>query len=90
MAQNSKDKPYHDLQRVYARHPLGAPESETFIEILKCYFDPDEARLAAARAWSTPCISISHSTDQLRIQNYTPAMPSWLRCPVREDQRRIP
>jgi len=48
MMRSSKDKPYHDLQKVYARHPLGAPESETFIEILKCYFDPDEARLAAA------------------------------------------
>jgi len=48
MAQAGNDKPYHDLQKVYARHPLGAPESETFIEILKCYFDPDEARLAAA------------------------------------------
>jgi len=48
MMQSGKDKPYHDLQKIYARHPLGAPESETFIEILKCYFDPDEARLAAA------------------------------------------
>jgi hypothetical protein len=48
MMQSGKDKPYHDLQKVYARHPLGAPESETFIEILKCHFDPDEARLAAA------------------------------------------
>lgn len=48
MMQSGKDKPYHDLQKVYARHPLGAPESETFIEILKCYCDPDEARLAAA------------------------------------------
>ncbi|GAG22899.1 unnamed protein product, partial [marine sediment metagenome] len=48
MMQTGKDKPYHDLQKVYARHPFGAPESETFIEILKCYFDPDEARLAAA------------------------------------------
>jgi len=48
MMQSSKDKAYHDLQKVYARHPLGAPESETFIEILKCHFDPDEARLAAA------------------------------------------
>jgi electron transport complex protein RnfB len=48
MTGSGKDKPYHDLQKVYARHPLGAPASETFIEILKCYFDPDEARLAAA------------------------------------------
>lgn len=51
MTQSSKDKPYHDLQKVYARHPVGAPESETFIEILKCYFDPDEVRLAAAMSF---------------------------------------
>jgi hypothetical protein len=49
--QSGKDKPYHDLQKLYARHPVGAPESETFIEILKCYFDPDEARLAAAMSF---------------------------------------
>jgi Fe-S-cluster-containing hydrogenase component 2 len=48
---SSKDKPYYDLQNIYARHPLGAPESETFIEILKCHFDPDEARLAAAMSF---------------------------------------
>ena len=45
--QTGKDKPYHDLQNVYARHPLGAPESATFIEILKFYFEPEEAALAA-------------------------------------------
>lgn len=42
-----KDKPYHELQKTYALHPLGAPPSETFIEILKFYFDPEEAGLAA-------------------------------------------
>ena len=41
------DKPYQDLWRTYAGHPLGAPQSDTFIEILKFYFDPDEAALAA-------------------------------------------
>jgi electron transport complex protein RnfB len=51
MVQRSKDKPYHDLHEIYARHPVGAPKSETFIEILKCYFDPDEARLAAAMSF---------------------------------------
>ena len=40
MMQSGKDKPYHDLQKVYARHPLGAPESDTFIEILKCHSLP--------------------------------------------------
>ena len=30
MTHVGNDKPYHDLQKVYARHPVGAPESETF------------------------------------------------------------
>ena len=51
MVQRSKDKPYYDLQKLYGRHPMGAPESQTFVEILKCYFDPDEARLAAAMSF---------------------------------------
>ena len=41
------DKAYHDLQRTYASHIFGAPESKTFIDILKFYFEPDEAALAA-------------------------------------------
>ena len=41
------DKAYQDLQRTYAGHPFGAPESQTFIEILKFYFEPEEAALAA-------------------------------------------
>jgi NAD-dependent dihydropyrimidine dehydrogenase PreA subunit len=41
------DKPYQDLWRTYASHPFGAPESQTFIEILKFYFEPEEAALAA-------------------------------------------
>ncbi len=45
------DKSYQDLQRTYAGHTLGAPESQTFIEILKYYFEPDEAALAARMAF---------------------------------------
>lgn len=41
------DKPYQDLWRTYASHPLGAPESSTLTEILKFYFEPEEAALAA-------------------------------------------
>ena len=41
------DKPYQELWRTYAAHPFGAPESQTFIEILKFYFEPEEAALAA-------------------------------------------
>ncbi|KKL89093.1 hypothetical protein LCGC14_1918110, partial [marine sediment metagenome] len=43
------DKAYQDLQRTYAGHPFGAPESQTFIEILKFYFEPEEAALAAEK-----------------------------------------
>ncbi len=41
------DKAYTDLWRTYASHPLGAPESKTLTEILKFYFEPEEAALAA-------------------------------------------
>jgi ferredoxin len=41
------DKAYTDLWRTYASHPLGAPESPTLTEILKFYFEPEEAALAA-------------------------------------------
>lgn len=43
----AKDKPYHELQKTYASHPFGAPESDTFIDILRFYFEPEEAALAA-------------------------------------------
>ena len=29
-----KDRPYQVLQKLFARHPLGAPDTDTFIEIL--------------------------------------------------------
>ena len=45
------DQAYHDLQRRYASHIFGAPQSETFIDILKFYFEPDEAALAARMAF---------------------------------------
>ena len=42
---------YQDLQRTYASHIFGAPQSKTFIDILKFYFEPDEAALAARMAF---------------------------------------
>lgn len=45
------DKTYQDLQRTYANHPFGAPNSQTFIEILKFYFEPEEAVLAASMSF---------------------------------------
>ncbi len=46
-----KDAPYRELQRHFARHPLGAPPTDTFLEILKFYYEPDEAHLAASMDW---------------------------------------
>jgi electron transport complex protein RnfB len=46
-----KDKPYHQLQQLFARHPIGAPDTDTFIEILKFYYEPEEAHLAAHMTW---------------------------------------
>jgi hypothetical protein len=46
MARIEKDKPYRELQKVFARHPIGAIESDTFIEILKFYYEAEEAHLA--------------------------------------------
>ncbi len=45
---SATEKPYHELQHTYASHTFGAPESQTFIEILKFYFEPEEAVLAAS------------------------------------------
>src|SRR4030067_1356127 len=50
MAQDS-DKPYRELGRHFAKHPIGAVETETFIEILKFYVEPEEAPLAAHMTW---------------------------------------
>ncbi|KPK47697.1 MAG: hypothetical protein AMJ77_02305 [Dehalococcoidia bacterium SM23_28_2] len=46
-----KDKPYRALQKLFARHPLGAPDTETFIEILKFCYEPEEAHIAAHMTW---------------------------------------
>ncbi len=46
-----KDKPYRALQQLFARHPIGAPDTDTFIEILKFYYEPEEAHLAAHMTW---------------------------------------
>jgi Na+-translocating ferredoxin:NAD+ oxidoreductase subunit B len=45
------DKPYRALQKLFARHPLGAPDTDTFIEILKFCYEPEEAHLAAHMTW---------------------------------------
>ena len=50
-AESDKTRPYHDLQQLFARHPLGAPDTDTFIEILKFCYEPEEAHLAAHMTW---------------------------------------
>lgn len=37
---------YHRLQETLDKHPMGAPRSEEFLEILKILFRPDEVELA--------------------------------------------
>jgi ferredoxin len=37
---------YHSLQKIMDRHPMGAPISEEFLEILKILFPPGEVELA--------------------------------------------
>ncbi|MHB8916949.1 MAG: 4Fe-4S dicluster domain-containing protein [Desulfocucumaceae bacterium] len=37
---------YHRLRELIGAHPIGAPESEEFLEILKLLFRPDEVELA--------------------------------------------
>jgi len=51
ITESGKTKPYHDLQERFAGHPLGAPPTETFLEILKFYYEPEEAHLAAHMSW---------------------------------------
>jgi electron transport complex protein RnfB len=51
MAQHANDKPYRQLASLFASHPIGAPETDTFLEILKFYYEPEEAHLAAHMTW---------------------------------------
>jgi Na+-translocating ferredoxin:NAD+ oxidoreductase subunit B len=51
MAQHNNDKAYRQLQKVFGGHPIGAPDTETFIEILEFYYEPEEAHLAAHMTW---------------------------------------
>ena len=51
MVKMDGDKPYRALQKLFARHPIGAPDTGTFIEILKFCYEPEEAHLAAHMTW---------------------------------------
>jgi ferredoxin len=51
MVKMDGDKPYRALQQLFARHPIGAPDTDTFIEILKFCYEPEEAHLAAHMTW---------------------------------------
>ena len=43
-----EDKPYVELGTTYSRGAIGAPVTDTQIEILKMLFSPDEAHVAAS------------------------------------------
>ncbi len=51
MAQAYDDKPYRQLQKKFASHPIGAPETDTFLEILRFYYEPEEAHVASHMTW---------------------------------------
>jgi len=51
MVEIAQDKPYRELMQLFARHPIGCFESDTFIEILKFYYEPEEAHLAGHMGW---------------------------------------
>jgi Pyruvate/2-oxoacid:ferredoxin oxidoreductase delta subunit len=51
MAQNGSHSPYVRLAKRFARHPIGAPETDTFLEILKFYYELEEAHLASHMTW---------------------------------------
>ncbi len=51
MVQDGSDKPYRDLQETFGKHPIGAPATDTFLEILKFYYEPEEAHLAGHMTW---------------------------------------
>jgi hypothetical protein len=51
MTSTEKDRPYRELQQRFAAHPIGAPPTDTFMEILKFYYEPEEAHLAAHMRW---------------------------------------
>jgi len=43
-----EDKPYVELGTSYSRGAIGAPMTDTQVEILKMLFGPDEAHVAAS------------------------------------------
>lgn len=51
MMQIGNDESYRELQETFAKHPVGAPTTDTFLEILKFYYEPEEAHLAANMTW---------------------------------------
>jgi len=52
MAQRYDDKPYRQLASLFASHPIGAPETDTFLDILRFYYEPEEAHLGAHMTWN--------------------------------------
>ena len=38
MVEIAQDKAYRELMQVFASHPIGCYENDTFIEILKFYY----------------------------------------------------
>lgn len=65
---------YHKLEEILGSHPVGAPKSEEYLEILKILFRPEEVELAAVMDFrlrkageiaEKACISTEHALEHL-------------------------
>lgn len=91
---DAKDAPYHQLQKLYARHPLGCPEHDLFIEILKFYFSPEEAHIASHMTWElepeeTIALRAGLSLDDTALALTAMASRGYIRGLTRQDGVRV-
>jgi Na+-translocating ferredoxin:NAD+ oxidoreductase RNF subunit RnfB len=93
--QPATDASYRELMDLYCRHPIGGPPSETFVEILKYYFSPEEAHLAAHMEFHelTPGEVIARragmASEEASAALTTMASRSWVRGLIQQDGTRV-
>lgn len=86
---------YTRLAELYAAHPTGGPANETFEEILRYYFDPLEAHLAASMGFrDMEPESVIADRAGVSIDEAAPALTrmatrTWIRGLVRPDGTRV-
>ena len=83
------------LAEHYAAHPAGGPANDTFVEILKYYFNPLEAHLAASMGFrDLEPESVIAERAGVRLEEAAAALTamatrSWIRGLVRPDGARV-